>query len=264
MLFYGSMPNDCYTLVFVMNCPEKGRSFNFGVEHNDGYMGFFPPGGVVDAYTPEGYANATLTVPAEVFLTALERIFPEIEETVLKRGAGVRIDGLELSQLRGLLAGVMAGIRSDAGPLADESVRRLLESALLDAFLVALRSAFRSELKPPKLRMAGRLRHLRQARDYLEAHMDEPIQLANLCGELGLSRRGVEVLFRDTLGIGPITFLRYQRLHGVRRALLAAPLSQGKVKRAALEWGFWHMGHFARQYRDFFGESPSTTVSGRG
>jgi AraC-like DNA-binding protein len=205
-----------------------------------------------------------LTVPAAVFLTAVERMFPEIPESVLKRGAGVRIGELELSRLRGLLAEVMAGIRDDAGSLASGRVRRLLESALVDAFLMALRSAFRSKLKPPKLRVEGRLRHLRQARDYLVEHMDDPIQLADLCGELGLSRRGVEVLFRDTLGIGPITFLRYQRLHGVRRALLAAPLCQGNVKRAALEWGFWHMGHFARQYREFFGECPSTTVSSRG
>ncbi len=78
MLFSGSMPQDCYTLVFVTECPEKGRSFNFAIEHSDGYMGFFPPGGMLDAYTPEGYANATLTVPSLVFLAAVERSFPEI------------------------------------------------------------------------------------------------------------------------------------------------------------------------------------------
>ena len=73
MLFSGSMPQDCYSLVFVTECPENGHSFNFAVEHTAGYMGFFPPGGMLDAYTPEGYANATLTVPAALFLAAVER-----------------------------------------------------------------------------------------------------------------------------------------------------------------------------------------------
>jgi hypothetical protein len=41
MVLSGSMPQDYYTLVFVTECPEKGRSFNFATEHTDGYMGFF-------------------------------------------------------------------------------------------------------------------------------------------------------------------------------------------------------------------------------
>jgi AraC-like DNA-binding protein len=261
MLFSGSMPRDCYTLVFVTKCPQKGRSFNFSVVHNDGYMGFFPPGGLLDAYTPEGYTNATLTVPEAVFLAAVQRMFPEIPQSVLKRGAGVRIAEQELSHLRGLLAEVMAGIQDPAGSLANKMARKHLESALLDGFLMALRSACKSEGKPSGQRAEGRLRHLRRARDYLMEHLEQPVQLADLCGELGLSRRGVEMLFRDTLGIGPITFLRHQRLHGVRRALLTVPPRRGTVKKTALEWGFWHMGHFSKEYREFFGESPSTTLS---
>ena len=71
MALSGSMPQECYTLVFVTECPEKGRAFNFAAEHTDGYMGYFPPGEVLDAYTPEGYSNATLTVPADIFRAAV-------------------------------------------------------------------------------------------------------------------------------------------------------------------------------------------------
>ena len=263
MLFSGSMPRDCFTLVFVTKCPQKGRSFNFSVEHNDGYLGFFPPGGLLDAYTPEGYTNATLTVPEAVFLDAVERMFPEIPQSILKTGAGVRVGELEHSHLCGLLADVMAGIQKPAGTFANEVVRKCLESSLLDAFLMALRSACGSWFKPLGQRADGRLRNLRRARNYLAAHLGAPVQLADLCGELELSRRGVEKLFRDTLGIGPITFLRHQRLHGVRRALLASSPMPGQVKRTAIEWGFWHMGHFTTEYRELFGESPSKTLSRR-
>lgn len=261
MLFSGSMPHDCYTLVFVTECPQKGRSFNFAIEHNDGYIGFFPPGGMLDAYTPEGYANATLTVPTAVFLAAVEKAFPEIPDHILKSGAGMRIGAVEQAFLRELLSAVMAGVGDPTEPLAGEAARKHLGKKLLDAYLAALRSGCGSVVRSPGQRVEGRLRRLRQARDYVSDHLHEPIHLADLCAALGLSRRGVEVLFHDSLGIGPTAFLRHQRLHGVRRALRAAPPAPGAVKESALEWGFWHMGHFSQEYRTFFGESPSQTLA---
>lgn len=261
MLFSGSMSKDCYTLVFVTDCPEKGRSFNFATEHTDGYMGFFPPGGLLDAYTPEGYANATLTVSASVFLTAVERLLPEIPDHVLKRGAGMRIGAAEQARLRGLLKAVMESVEDPSKPLESEAVRRHLEIDLLDTFLLALRSGCGSLIPRPSLRIEGRLTRLKKARDYLTDHLHESLPLAALCGEIGMSRRGVELLFQDSLGIGPNAFLRHQRLHGVRRALKEAPQVAGVVKQTAFAWGFWHMGHFSHEYRSLFGESASATLS---
>lgn len=259
MLFSGSMPEDCYTLVFVTECPQKGRSFNFATEHNDGYMGIFPPGGLLDAYTPEGYASATLTIPTSVFLAAVERLFPEIPDRVLQHGAGMRIGSAEQTRLRALLSLVMGGIEDPTGPLADAVARRHLECDLTDAFLSALRGGCESLVPCPGPRIEGRLRRLRQARDFLSDRLHESVSLADLCGEIGLSRRGVELVFQDLLGIGPSAFIRHQRLHGVRRTLRAAPPLAGVVKQSALQWGFRHMGHFAREYRELFGESPSAT-----
>ena len=124
MLFTGMMPMDCYTLVFVTRCPETGRSFNFATEHSDGYMGFFPPGGELDAYTPEGYSNATLTVPAGEFQRALEQWFPEIPDRILKHGSGMRIGAAEQARLRILLAAVMDGISDPSGLFLGSPARR--------------------------------------------------------------------------------------------------------------------------------------------
>lgn len=261
MLFSGSMAGDSYSLVFVTACPEKGRSFNFATEHTDGYIGFFAPGSALDAYTPEGYANATLTVPTPVFLAAVEKSFPEIPDAVLKRGAGMRIGPKEQAVLRGLLAAVKECIEDGTEPLVGKVARGHLERVLLDAFLSAIRGGCTSLVPRPGQRVEGRMRRLRQARDFVAGSLHKPIQLEDLCGSVGLSRRGVELLFQDSLGIGPTAFIRHQRLHGVRRALLAATPSPGLVKKTALDWGFWHMGHFSRGYRNFFGESPSMTLS---
>jgi AraC family ethanolamine operon transcriptional activator len=74
-----------------------------------------------------------------------------------------------------------------------------------------------------------------------------------------MSRRGLEYLFKDVFGIGVNAFVRCQRLHGARRAILSAPPDPGRVKKIALDWGFWHLGRFAAEYRGLFGEYPSAT-----
>ena len=257
----GEMARACYTLVFVFACPEKGRSFNFGFEHSDGYMGFFGPGGEVDAVTPQGYANATLTVPVAEFHAALELHFPEIPEKVLKSGAGMRVGPVEEARLRSLLSQLDEALWRSPEVFADPRSRQKVERELLAVFLGALRSGCGSLTQPPPLRTGSRFLRLRQARDYLAAHTHEPIYLEDLCANLGLTSRGVENLFQDLLGISPMTYLRHQRLHGVRRDLLQAEPTSGAVKFAALNWGFLHHGHFARDYRSLFGEKPVETLA---
>lgn len=91
MLFSGAMTSQGYTLVFVLDCPRSARAFNFSTDYTGGYLGFFPPGGLLDSTTSAGYANVTLTVPTEVFLEAVSHHFPGINDTLLTRGAGLRI-----------------------------------------------------------------------------------------------------------------------------------------------------------------------------
>lgn len=261
MHFTGEMARTCYTLVFVLAWAEKGRSFNFAAEHTDGYMGFFPPGGLLDAVTPEGYANATLTVPVADFHAALERHFPEAPAQVLRSGAGMRIGPVEQTRLRGLLAHIEDSLWHSPESFADSLVRLQVERELLATFLDALRSGCGDLVPPPSHRTGGRHRHLRHARDFLAAHAQEPIYLDDLCTTLGLARCGVENLFQDLLGLSPIAYLRHQRLHGARRALLQAAPGPGAVKHAALGWGFLHQGRFAQEYRALFGEGPVETLA---
>ena len=62
-------------------------------------------------------------------------------------------------------------------------------------------------------------------------------------------------MFRESLGIAPITYVRHHRMHGVRRVLLNVESRPGVVKNVALEWGFWHMGNFSATTANF-SETP--------
>lgn len=251
----------CYTLVFVTACPEPGRSLNFSAEHGDGYIGFFPPGGLLDAMTPEGYANATLTITSDAFHVAQTRHFPEMPESLLNGGAGLLVGAPEQARLRGLLAELKHVIAKASDVFASASARQRLESDLVAAFLAALRSAWQQCVPTRKPRVVKRLRRLRQANDFITEHLGQPLYLDDLCAELDLTPRAVENLFRDLLGVNPITYLRQRRLHAARQVLRESAASPGVVKHVALEFGFWHQGRFARDYRALFGERPGETPS---
>jgi len=261
LLSTGATAEDCYTLVFVVACPEIGHAFNFGIDHTDGYLGLFPPGVPLDAITPEGYRGAALTLPSPVFHEALARQFPDIRDGVLDRGGAMRVGPDAEAHLRTLVGQVEDEVWNGKGALSSPLVLDRLQSDLVSGFLGALSSGFDHLFQPKNARLRNRHRRLRQVRDYMADHAREPIHLEDLCTAAGLGKRSLEYLFHDFLGLTPIAYLRHQRLHISHRALLNRNPEPGMVKQVALDCGFWHFGHFAHDYQALFGETPSETLA---
>jgi len=263
MEFRGMMPDHAYTIIFIMACPTPGRSFNFGIEHRDGMIGFFPPGGELDAYTPEGYFNATLTVPAAEFEAQAALVCPEIPDAVLTKGRAMRVGLAEQARLRGLLMEVRRTLEDDLESLASQAARCRLIREVFMAFLAAFRSGCEAQSPRSTMRLERRFQRLRQIREFVTENLHEPIYLDELSEAVGLSERGVQKLFQDLLDIEPSVYLRHQRLHGVRRALRSRDARHGVIKETAFQWGFSHLGRFATGYRALFGELPSETLARR-
>ncbi len=116
----------------------------------------------------------------------------------------------------------------------------------------------RGLLRPP-----ARIETVKLAQRWMVENPQRPITLDALCRQVHAGRRSLIQGFRDHLGMGPMAFLKLQRLHGVRRQLLTADPGQARIHELAMEWGFLNAGHFARDYRLLFGELPSETL-GRG
>jgi len=105
-------------------------------------------------------------------------------------------------------------------------------------------------------------RVVRRAQEYMEAHADQPLSLADVCREVGCSARALQLAFRQHAGQGPMEFLRETRLEKVRSELRASAGANGAgVREVAQKYGFLHLGHFAAQYRARFGERPSETLA---
>ena len=129
---------------------------------------------------------------------------------------------------------------------------RLFADSLASALavrLVALQSP--SRIAPARALPAWRLRHVI---DYIDAHLDQDLTLAELAAVAGFSPSHFKALFRQATGTPVHRFVLERRVERARLHLLEGRLS---VTEIALETGFAHPSHMARWMRRLLGFSPS-------
>jgi AraC family ethanolamine operon transcriptional activator len=88
----------------------------------------------------------------------------------------------------------------------------------------------------------------------------KPLTLTDLCQALGTSSRALCYGFQEIFGTTPIAYLKLLRLQGANRALKATESNPETVTEIATQFGFYHLGYFARDYKQMFGELPSETL----
>jgi len=98
-----------------------------------------------------------------------------------------------------------------------------------------------------------------RALGWLRGHLSEPIRLEQLAQIAGVRPRTLETHFKMFLGTTPLGWVRRMRLARARQELVNADL-QTSVTDIALANGFSQLGRFSVQYRELFGELPSTTA----
>jgi AraC family ethanolamine operon transcriptional activator len=91
--------------------------------------------------------------------------------------------------------------------------------------------------------------------------LNHPIGVDELATAAGVSRPTLELGFRESFDISPQRFLRRVRLNGLHPDLRRAKPGQASVTEAAMHWGFVELGRTGVEYRQLFGEYPSTTLA---
>jgi AraC-like DNA-binding protein len=103
---------------------------------------------------------------------------------------------------------------------------------------------------------------VRSVEDYIEANWAEAMTIEKLAAVTNTSARSIFAAFKKSRGYTPMAFAKSIRLKNAR-AMLERADSSPSVTEVALECGFGNLGHFARDYREAFGELPSITRSRR-
>lgn len=100
--------------------------------------------------------------------------------------------------------------------------------------------------------------HVKRAREYIDAHLGEPLAVATLAQAAGVSPRTLQNGFSQFLDQSPADYIRERRIEAVHRALKADP--ERSVTDVLLEHGVHSFGHFAKAYARRYGYPPSGTA----
>jgi AraC-like DNA-binding protein len=101
-----------------------------------------------------------------------------------------------------------------------------------------------------------RSRVLRDALEIIRERDRLPISVTTLALEVNTSLSTLQRAFVDEFGVLPKAYIRMRCLSAVRDELSNSPPGTC-VADIANQWGFWHMGQFARDFRRMFGVLPS-------
>lgn len=90
------------------------------------------------------------------------------------------------------------------------------------------------------------------AKDYIEAHYDQPISLAELSRMVHISRFHLARLFKHHVGMPPHKYLENVRIRHAERLLL----TEMSIVEVAFATGFSSQSHLTRTFKRFLGTTP--------
>ncbi|WP_424101331.1 helix-turn-helix domain-containing protein [Moorena producens] len=136
-----------------------------------------------------------------------------------------------------------------------------IEKLVADDFIPLLISQIPIKLNSKCfLKPSRRAKLIAQAEQEMLAHLEKPLTLKQLAQNLGSSSSALSYGFQDLFGLSPMRYLKVRRLNAVRQRLKASEPERCTIALLASEFGFYHLSHFAKDYKAMFGELPSETL----
>lgn len=196
-----------------------------------------------------------ITVPTSEFARLADSLGSAARNKVRQRKFQPQGEASSRALLK-LRTGVEA-IRQQTEYLACPDARTALRQRILDDLFAVL-----DEAAPPDRGDSTRMAYcdiVKRSQEFVLRNAGYPTSVLDLCAALRISRRTMHTAFTVITGQSPVAYLRSIRLGQVRKLLRGIPASQMTIASAAARCGFIHLGNFANDYRQLFGELPSHT-----
>lgn len=250
---YGETPSGSRT--FALLEEDCAPVFWFGRRVGPTDLLVFPADGEIQAISRPGFCNHTFCLDMGGLADFFERSGgPDLHKVLGPEATTIPLARSHLQQLREHLRKVSFDPR-----MLQQSL--LLYDAYRDKLFNLLLSIFRDPtelVSSPGPRSRQYL--IREVVRAVENHRDERITMKALSAAGQVPGRTLNAVFRRELGMTPAAFIKGYRLYGTHRELWHANPIRTRVSDVANAWGFWHMGQFAADYQQFFGELPKHTL----
>lgn len=97
-----------------------------------------------------------------------------------------------------------------------------------------------------------------QATDWLKVHLDEPVIIADLANQCGMSVSGFHQHFKEITQLSPLQYQKNLRLMEARRLI---KMNDSQISQVAMKVGYESPSQFSREYKRLFGNSPNSDLN---
>ena len=97
-----------------------------------------------------------------------------------------------------------------------------------------------------------------QATDWLKAHLDKPVVIADLASRCGMSISGFHQHFKEITQLSPLQYQKQLRLMEARRLII---INDSQISQIAMQVGYESPSQFSREYKRLFGNSPNSDLN---
>jgi AraC-like DNA-binding protein len=203
-----------------------------------------------------GSERVTLSVPKATAMTQLAALLGEVPSRRLEFVPEFDLEAPYARRLRRQMHLTIADL-DEAGPHGLSPVMlSMYEQLIVTGLLLGQPNNYTAALQGLENKVAPG--DVKRAIDFIEAHLQAPVTLADIARASGVPGRTLLEHFKAHRSVSPMRYLRHARLARAREALMRADKDES-VTRIAMTWGFGHLGRFAIDYRDQFGETPFET-----
>ena len=251
VILHGEIPKDYYS--FFLASGEQ--VFTNGKPHQEGTMVLLPPGKEFFNYSRGPFTMCNISVPKKKW----EDFIPTLDESYKFPSSGMaQLDSIKVQNFKSLFQEILDYKVLEKILVSSEKEVTFLEQQILQTLADVFSSSNPINLEMNEIK---NLALLNQALKKIEKHVDEHLGVAEIARELNISRRSLQTLFTDYFGLSPLKFINLRRMNLVREALRHCDPESTSIANIAAQHGFWHLGRFAGNYRELFGELPSETFS---
>jgi AraC-like DNA-binding protein len=250
----GTFPN-LWTLSVILEC--KGRSLQHGLEVRAGSLLIHGPGAEHDGVYGRDFKIVCFSVRDEILAKHLRRRSRQLQNAVRQPWSVFDPPPESRQEIIAHFGEAAAIVQSDPRVRTSDRALEKFQDELVCAFMEAVAQQFSPRSIGTDQRAAAMMQLVDQV---VEESPLDGTSVVELCAACKVPRRTLNRTFQDALGMGPATYLRRVRLNRARRALQRERKRSITVTDVALDLGFWHLGRFAEQYNELFGESPHETL----
>lgn len=217
----------------------------------------FPAGGELDCSSTFDFDMFVLSLSAESLDRAALEVGIDWPASILAEAEVVTCAPATIALLRSGCADMVSEIAEEPGRVNQAPTLERLEHEMARLLVIALTSG---RATGADIDLVRRVQQTEAAVRIARQSWSQPLTVAQLCRQVGASERTLRRGFQEHLGVSPKVFLKAQVMVGVRRALRASSPEVACVADVANRFGIWHLGQFAADYREHFGELPSATL----